>query len=95
MYPVLNPGLAIKAKPTQQNKVCGIDPTAAQGYVCKADEGDISFYLQRGHNRGWIEAVMTSEVFALNFEEDCQRADNTAYRILTHFDKNYPDDCQR
>lgn len=92
MYPALNPGLAIKAKTTQMNQACGIDFTVAQGYICKADENGISVYLQRGYNRGWIEAVMTPETFAWNFEEDRQRGDNITYRNPNHFNQRYPDD---
>lgn len=92
MDPLLKPGLAIKAKPTQTNKYCGIDTTAAQGYICKADELGVSVYLQRGTNKGWIEAVMSPETFAWNFEEDRHRGDNMAYRTLTHFSGRYPED---
>lgn len=92
MYSLLKPGLAIKAKPTQTNQTCGIDTTAAQGYICKSDEEGISVYLQKGYNKGWIEAVMSPNTYALNFEEDRYRGDNIAYRILSHFNGHYPED---
>ncbi|MET4075054.1 hypothetical protein [Hymenobacter sp. UYCo722] len=92
MSPHVQPGLAIKAKPTQINEACGIDAVTAKGYICKVDEGGISVYLQREHNRGWIEAVMHPEIFAWNFEEDRQRGDNIAYRNPNHFNQRYPDD---
>ena len=94
MNPSLKPGLAIKAKPTHTNQTCGIDTVAARGYICKADESGVSVYLQQSTNKGWIEAVMSPETFAWNFEEDHHRGDNIAYRILTHFSGRYPEDYE-
>ena len=92
MHSSLQPGLAIKARPTQLNQQHGIDAAVAKGRICKADENGISIYLERGNNRGWLEVVMTPETFSWNFEEDHKRGDNIAYRISKHYRKRYPED---
>ena len=95
MNSLLKPGLAIKAKATLLNKACGINSNTAQGHVCKASPEGISVYIQRGNSQGWIEAVMTPEAFAHNFEADFRRADNAYYNLTKHYSKRYPEDFMR
>lgn len=93
MYSGIKEGASIKAKDTQMNRSCGIDYYNARGFVCKADAAGVSIYMDKGLGKGWIEARMSSEHFALNFDIDgLMLVPATAYIRNTHYSKRLPED---
>lgn len=83
-------GTRITAKRTPMNLNCGI-PAESTGYICYEDLSGISVYLNAGFYG--IEAKMTPEHFAANFEIDFwfqQLA--TAYIKSQHYAKALPKD---
>jgi hypothetical protein len=89
--PLLKPGLSIRAKHTITNINCGINPDFSRGNICYIDDSGISIYFEKGSGRGYFEAIISPEVFAMNFEEDRVRPDNPTYSRYFHFHKRYPD----
>ncbi|WP_337040313.1 hypothetical protein [Emticicia sp. 17c] len=93
MYSGIKEGASIKAKETMVNRNCGIDSENARGYICKADSSGVSIYLEKGKGRGTIEAIMTPEHFAMNFQVDgLMLTPATFYIRSTHYTKSLPKD---
>jgi hypothetical protein len=92
MNPEIKAGIAIKAKYTETNRNCGIDPESARGFICKADEAGVSIYLDKAIGKGWIEARMSLDTFAMNFEIDgWLLTPASAYIRSSHYSKVFPD----